>query len=472
MTAMSKIINIGPFTRINGLWHLKVEVEGNRITDAWSIGTNFRGVELILNNRDPRDAPYYTQRICGICSSAHAVVSSLALENIFDIHVPRNGTLIRNLIYGADLLQSHIRHIYLLTLPDFMNLPDIRPLQPGLTFQDRFNALEKESFLKNYERAIFLTQNIHEAAAIFGGKVPHNHGILAGGASVPPDADKVKVFGSILNEVNTFIEDAILPDLEKLASAYPECFKMGKAHDNFISFGMFLDPESPQKTFQQPGIVRGGQKEELDSEKINEQVMYSYYENGKPLRAEEGETVPEFSEGKPYSWIKAPRYGNDVFETGPLARLKISGLYKGGSFAMDRTLARGWECFHVGRQLAEWLEQLEPGAPVFQNFEVPSSGQGEGLMDVMRGGLLHSVKVKNQRITHYQIITPSAWNCSPRDNQGKRGALEEALVGTEIEDLENPVEIGRVGRSFDVCGSCAVHIISPDRKSLHHLRIF
>ena len=458
---MSKIINIGPFTRINGLWHLKLEVDGNQITDAWSIGTNFRGVELILQGRDPRDAPYFTQRICGICSSAHAVTSSLALEKMFNIHIPRNGALIKNLIFGADLLQSHIRHIYLLMLPDFMQLPDIPPLQPGLDFQDRFSNEERETIMGNYERAMMLTQSIHEAAVVFGGKVPHNHGILAGGASVPPDADKVKVYRSILMEINSFIEDALLPDQEVLSRAYSEYFQMGEAYGNLISYGMFISPDSPHKTFYEPGIIRDGKKEKLDSQKINEQVLYAYYEDGKPLRAGEGETIPEFKEGEPYSWIKAPRYGNDVFETGPLARLTLSGLYQGGVSAMDRILARGWECFYVGRKLMEWVDDLEPGAPVFKDFQIPSSAEGEGLIDVMRGGLLHSIKVKSKKISHYQIITPSAWNCSPRDNQGKRGALEEALVGTEIEDLENPVEIGRIGRSFDVCGSCAVHIVKP-----------
>jgi len=121
--------------------------------------------------------------------------------------------------------------------------------------------------------------------------------------------------------------------------------------------------------------------------------------------------------------------------------------------------------------MGTWVQELEPEAPVFVDFDIPDSAEGEGHIDVMRGALLHSVKVRYKKIDHYQVITPTAWNCSPRDNEGRRGALEEALIGTPIEDLENPVEIGRVARSFDVCGSCAVQMVKPDRKKVGSLKI-
>ncbi|RQD76590.1 MAG: hyaluronate lyase [Candidatus Syntrophonatronum acetioxidans] len=456
---MSKRISIGPFTRINGLWHLKVEVENKRISDAWSIGTNFRGLEIILMGRDPRDAPYLTQRICGICSSTHALTSSFALEKAFKLKITSNGSLIKNLIFACDLLQSHLRQFYFLAVPDYVNLPRVNPLGPTLTFLDRLPERKKKRLLDNYERSVEITQRLHEMLVIFGGKAPHNHGILAGGATVPPDADKIRMFSSMLSRTESFVEEGLLPDLEALSSAYPEYYEWGKSYDNLLSFGMFPDPHKPGELLYSSGIIRKGTKEPFKKKKVNEQARYAFYQDKEPLKPQEGKSTPSFQRGEPYSWIKAPRYGEEVFETGPLARQVLRDKYKGGGGAMDRIYARGQECLEVVKDMARWVDDLEPGAPVFRPYEVPALAEGEGFLDAMRGALLHSVKIRNHRIEHYQIITPTAWNCSPRDNKGKRGPLEEALVGTPLEDLENPVEIGRVARSFDVCGSCAVHMV-------------
>lgn len=456
---MSKRISIGPFTRINGLWHLKVEVENHKISDAWSIGTNFRGLEIILMGRDPRDAPYLTQRICGICSSTHALTSSFALEKAFNLEIPSNGALVKNLIFACDLLQSHLRHFYLLVIPDYVNLPRVNPLGPSLVFSDRLPEGKKNRLLKNYDHSMEITQGLHEMMVIFGGKAPHNHGILAGGATVPPDADKIRMFRAMLSQVESFVEEALLPDLEALSSAYPEYYEWGKGYENLLTFGMFPDPHNPGELLYPPGIIKKGEKGPFQEERVNEQARYAFYQEKEPLKPREGKTTPLFERGQPYSWIKAPRYGEEVFETGPLARQALRGKYSGGTGAMDRIYARGLECHEVVKEMDKWLGDLEPEGPVFKEYEVPARGEGEGYLDAMRGGLMHSVKIKNHKIEHYQIITPTAWNCSPRDNSDRRGPLEEALAGTPLEDLENPVEIGRVARSFDVCGSCAVHMV-------------
>jgi hydrogenase large subunit len=91
-------------------------------------------------------------------------------------------------------------------------------------------------------------------------------------------------------------------------------------------------------------------------------------------------------------------------------------------------------------------------------------GEGAGMIEAARGALGHWVKIKDEKIAHYQIITPTAWNGSPRDERGVRGAWEEALIGTPINDLENPVEAGHVVRSFDPCLVCAVHCLQKEKK--------
>jgi hydrogenase large subunit len=109
--------------------------------------------------------------------------------------------------------------------------------------------------------------------------------------------------------------------------------------------------------------------------------------------------------------------------------------------------------------MEEWCLDLEIGKPVFTSYELPTDAEGVGITEAMRGGLGHWIRVRSSRISHYQIITPSAWNCSPRDDQGTRGPIEEALIDTPIEDFDQPIEVGRVARSFDPCLACAVHMI-------------
>ncbi len=120
---MAKIV-IDPFTRIEG--HLKIEVvtEGGIVKEARCVGLLFRGLEIILRGRDPRDAQRITQRICGVCPAAHAMASSLALEDAFGVasEIPANGRLMRNLILGSNYLQSHILHFYHLAALDFVDV--------------------------------------------------------------------------------------------------------------------------------------------------------------------------------------------------------------------------------------------------------------------------------------------------------------------------------------------------------------
>lgn len=95
-----------------------------------------------------------------------------------------------------------------------------------------------------------------------------------------------------------------------------------------------------------------------------------------------------------------------------------------------------------------------------QRYEMPLTARGTGLIDTTRGSLGHWISIEEQKISHYNIITPSVWNCSPTDSEGIKGVIEKALIGTEIHNIEQPVEIGRIVRSFDPCISCATHVLS------------
>src|SRR6266487_6677940 len=115
-------IAIDPITRIEGHLRIEVEVQGGQVTDAWSSGTMFRGIEMILRGRDPRDAWVFAQRICGVCTTVHALASVRSVENALGIRIPRNARLVRNLIAGAQLVHDHVVHFYHLHALDWVDI--------------------------------------------------------------------------------------------------------------------------------------------------------------------------------------------------------------------------------------------------------------------------------------------------------------------------------------------------------------
>ena len=112
-----------------------------------------------------------------------------------------------------------------------------------------------------------------------------------------------------------------------------------------------------------------------------------------------------------------------------------------------------------------WLDELTPGQKSFVDSYEQHSGFGIGLSEAPRGALGHWVQITGGKISHYQVITPTCWNASPRDDTSTAGPMEQALIGTPVEDPEQPVEALRVIHAYDPCLSCAVHIIRPDGKA-------
>jgi len=126
---------------------------------------------------------------------------------------------------------------------------------------------------------------------------------------------------------------------------------------------------------------------------------------------------------------------------------------------MGRHAARAIEAKVVSKQMIEWLDELRPGDPIHTEFSIPSQATGMGLTPAPRGELGHWITIKNRKIENYQAIVPTTWNGSPRDDNGNPGPFEQALADTPVLDENNPIEIGRVIRSFDPCLACSIHII-------------
>ncbi|MGE5623458.1 MAG: nickel-dependent hydrogenase large subunit, partial [Methanocella sp.] len=303
--------------------------------------------------------------------------------------------------------------------------------------------------------------------AIYGGKSPHTHGVYPGGATLPPTAENVERYRSHAKELLDFIETRMIPDVETIAKYYPDYFKLGRGVGRLFSFGLYQKSARAEDRVFLPGFVdEQGKVRQVTlkemSEGIVEGVDHAWYKQRGPERPGAETTEPQRPKEGAYTWTKAPRWHDQTYETGPLARLWVKGEYQKGISQMDRTVARVYETKKMAELALEWAAELDPKGPTIARWEVPRRAIGVGLVDAVRGGLLHWVEIENYRIARYQVITPTTWNGSPRDAKGQRGPIEEALIGTPVEDPEEPIEIARVVHSFDPCNACAVQLLTPD----------
>ena len=507
---MGRII-IDPVTRIEGHLKIEVAVEGGVVKEARSTGALFRGFEIILQGRDPRDAQRITQRICGVCPVSHSTAAALNLDSAFGIaaKIPDNGRILRNLILGAAHIADHILQFYHLAALDYVNVAALAKYEgndPALKSVKDFIArgepapfvspgkgdfrLSKkvnETLAAHYLKAFEMRRKGQEMAAIFSGKLPHDMGIVPGGVTAVPTVDKIASFLWRLNELREFIDNVYLPDVFEVAKAYPDYFEIGAGCKRTLSYGVYeletaeADLVKRKRLFLNGLVSEDLKREPLDVSRISEEVKNSWYAEeckGKPAA---GKTVPAPRKAGGYSWIKSPRSDGRVCEVGPLARvlatyaggdprmrelvdgaLKEAGVSTKALFStLGRHLARALGVKFIADSMPAWLLELKPGEPAYIESKVPEESEGMGIIDAARGALGHWIRIKDGKIALYQCVVPTTWNASPRDDRGQPGPLEQALTGVRIKDESSPVEIERIVRSFDPCIACAVHLLSP-----------
>jgi len=503
-----RTITIDPITRIEG--HLKIEaiVDDGVVKEARSTGTLFRGIELILKGRDPRDAARITQRICGVCPTAHASASTFSLDQAFGIadRIPPNARIIRNLILGANYLQSHILHLYHLAALDYVDVTAVAsyegedsrllsakefvargvlgPFVPRYEGDYRLPTELSQELAGHYVEAFDVRRKAHELLAVFGGKMPHNVGIVPGGVTQRVEVDTIAAFLWRLNDIRQFIDHVYLPDVLEVARHYGDYAEIGAGSGRFLDYGAF--PQKEGRFLEAGAIGMDLSPATFESSKITEAVTHSWYEEGDgPLHPDRGETIPAPNKAEGYSWLKSPRYDGDVYEGGPLARMLLS--YARGERAKElidgilakldapatalnsvlgRHAARAVETKIVADAMADWVLELDAGEPVYSPYELPEEGEGAGLTGAPRGALGHWIRIKDGVIENYQCVVPTTWNASPQDDHGEPGPMEQAIIGTTVRDPENPFEIVRIVRSFDPCLACAVHTITPRGRPL------
>lgn len=518
---MATKITIDPLTRIEG--HMKIEatVEKGAVQAAHCSGTLFRGFEIILKGRDPRDAQRITQRVCGVCPAVHATASTLNLDSAFGIadKIPDNGRVLRNIVLGSNYIQSHVLHFYhlaaldfvdvasckdytgkdkeLLSVKDFIMRGELAPFVPRYEGDYRFDTETNQTLVKHYLAAFEMRRLAHEMLTLFGGKMPHNASVVPGGISEHPTVDKITGFLWRLNRIREFIDDVYVPDVIAVAKAYPDYLEIGKGPGNFLCYGAFdLDGSvgdyAKRKRLFQQGAVEGMKSfKQLDTDQITESVRHSWYNGEDGVHPSREDTVPNVRKKEGYSWIRSPRYEGKVYEVGPLARWVVSyfagnkvvkGLVDGAlkelktqlpylNSVAGRHLARALDAKVVADSMADWVLELVPGEPVCTAYEIPEEGSGMGVVDGPRGALGHWISIKEGRIERYQLVVPTTWNASPQDEKGQPGPMEQAIVGTAVKDEKNPYELVRIARSFDPCLACSVHTISIKGERLARIRI-
>lgn len=461
-------IHIDPVTRIEGHLKAEVEVKGGVVVDAHLSGGMYRGFEQILRGRDPRDAVQIVQRICGVCPTAHATAAALALDDAFGVELTDNGRIARNLILGANYLQSHILHFYHLAALDYVNGPDTAPFIPRYKNNDvRVPKDINDVAVGQYLEALEIRKICHEMVALLGGKMPHVQGIVVGGSTEIPTREALDAYAKRFKQVKEFILNKYIPIVYLLADPYGDLLKTGIGHKNLVSWGAF-PMDSKGTNLLKAGVYTDGKDYDVEPDMIKEYVKYSWFEDSTTgLNPTRGETKPNPNKAGAYSFIKAPRYNGKPHEGGPLARMwatnpelsktgqdklgvkKVRDIGDACFSILGRHVARAEETALVAMAIEQWLSEAKPGKETFVPADIPVRAEGLGMTEAPRGALLHYVDIKDSVISNYQVTSATIWNANPRDDMGQRGPIEEALVGVPVPDVDSPVNVGRLIRAYD-----------------------
>jgi Ni,Fe-hydrogenase I large subunit len=560
--ARTKVV-VDPITRIEGHLRIEVQAEDGMIADAWASSTQFRGIEIIMEGRDPRDAWAFTQRICGVCTVVHAIASLRAVEDALDIRIPANANIIRNLILGMQFIQDHVIHFYHLHALDWVDVVSSLSADPAVTsqiarsispwpnnsvtyfaeVQDRIRRFVEGGQLgifsngywghpayklppevnllavAHYLEALDWQRDVIRVHTIFGGKNPHPNFLVGGMASAinlestaTINAERLTDIYAMIRRARRFVEEVYWPDLVAIAGFYKEWAGIGGGVGNYMACGEFPEDDirNVDSYYLPQGIILGkniGEVLPYDQQLIKEYITHSWYEyeagDQAGLHPYEGETKPKYS-GPPtpweylqgedkYTWMKAPRYDGMPMEVGPLARMLVAygsghegarelvgevlGRLEVGPEALfstlGRTAARGIETVLLARRMEKWYDDLvgriKGGDTATFNGERwdpstwPATARGYGYQDAPRGNLGHWIEIRDGKISRYQCVVPSTWNCSPRDGEGQMGPYEASLTDNHpLVDPERPLEILRTIHSFDPCMACGVHVLDAN----------
>ncbi len=486
---MANRIVVDPITRIEGHLRVEAEIKDGKIVDAYSSGTMVRGIEIILKGRDPRDAWAFTERVCGVCTTVHALASVRTVENALDITVPPNAEMIRNMMFCAQYMQDHVVHFYHLHALDWVDLVSALKADPAETariaqsisdwpksssgyFSDLKNRLLK--FVESGQLGIFangywghkaykLTPEVNligvahylealewqkeivKVHTIFGGKNPHPN-YLVGGVPCAINIDennalnseRLAYVGKLLNDAKTFIEQVYIPDLMTVASYYKNWTAIGGGLKNYMSYGdLPVNGFADVANFKIPrGIILGRNLSEVlpvdgtDPEQIQEYISHSYYEynggDGLGKHPWEGETNLNYTGPvPPYEYLNVE---------GKYSWLKTP-RWKGNAMEVG-PLARMLVGYASGRDefkdIVGWaLKTLD--VPVDALFSTLGRTASRGLETKLISGWaleFYNTLLSNIKNGDSRTFNPDKWEPETWPEQAKGVGLSEAPRGS------------------------------------------
>lgn len=357
----------------------------------------------------------------------------------------------------------------------------------------------------HYLEALTMQSKASEICGLLGGKMPHVMTLVPGGTAFVPTEEKLDDLWSLVREVRDWVKATMIPDTKAIAPYYTAALEFGKGCGRYIAWGVFEREsfEMPDRYLPSGVIDEKLNLSEVDESLIKEYIGHSWYQGDSDLNPREGVTEPEFTEyykegtlfeenghefgtiNDRYTWSKGPSYDGKCMEAGPFSRV-LAGYLRGNEFivktldglcadlgltipqlqsTLGRVAARQVESLYIAELMVEWVDELIEAVKGGDSeyFRAPETltGDGTGFWEAPRGALYHTEHVNNGKITGYQIIIPTTWNIAPRNADGVPGPIEQALVGTPVDDVEMPINALRTVHSFDPCTACAVHVSEP-----------
>jgi hydrogenase large subunit len=351
-------ITVDPVTRIEGHLRIDCEVDNGKVTNAWSSGQMWRGIELILQGRDPRDAWVFTQRICGVCTTVHAIVSVRAVENALQLEVPVNAQYIRNMIVAAHAVHDHIVHFYHLSALDWVDVVSALQADPAATatlastlsewprntvqeltaVQQRLKKLVESGQLgifangywghpamkltpevnllaaAHYLQALEYQRIANQIVSILGSKTPHIQNLAVGGVANPINLNSQSTLTlerlfhikSLIDQLGDFVRQVYLVDVAAVGAFYADWTHYGAGVMNYLCVPeMPLDGKGTQ--FELPGgYIENGDlasfkpitsfQDKYFEEGVAESSKHAWYEGSASLHPYDGETVPQYTD--------------------------------------------------------------------------------------------------------------------------------------------------------------------------------
>ena len=475
---MSERVVVDPITRIEGHLRIEAQMDGNRIAMASSAGTMVRGIEVILQGRDPRDAWGFAQRICGVCTLVHGLASIRSVENALNYPIPPNAQLIRNLMNGAQYVHDHVMHFYHLHALDWVDVVSALSADPKATSElaqsissysksspGYFSDIQKKvkNFVESGQLGIFANgywghpayklppeanlmavahylealswqRDVAKLHAIFGGKNPHPN-FLVGGVASPIDlnsdsainAKRLAQVQEIINKMQVFVDQVYIPDLLAIAGFYKDWGGRGEGLGNFLTYGDF-----PEKGMDDPSsfLIPAGAILNRDlstihdvdmnaAEEIQEYVSHSWYDydagKNQGLHPYDGETNLNYSGPTP------PYEQLDVEQS--YSWLK-SPRWKGNAMEVG-PLARVLMLYASGNEQAKELVNYTlstldvPVDALFSTLGRTAARRLEtkiigDMMQTWHDNLVANIKAGDTKTFNEQLWDPSTWPSEAR----------------------------------------------------------